>query len=122
MPKNCIFLHYCLIRGSQDHFKALIPCKKKFFLIKRSQIIKKKFFLYRKNPFILILRPSKTKRRGFTYNCGFLHLLTPLQPLNAWTVSISLRESNSICPNFILSPRKAFSEHSVMDFFHPLFT
>ena len=107
MQKIAVFWHFvtrfCNHDRNRDHFT------------------KKNFFLYIKNPFILILRPSKTKRRGFTYNCGFVHLLTPLQPLNAWTVSISLRESNSICPNFILSPREAFSEHSVMDFFHPLF-
>ena len=39
------------------------------------------------------------------------------QPLNTRNVSISLRESNSLCPKFILRPPKAFSVHSVMDFF-----
>ena len=64
------------------------------------------------------MRHKKAKNQQFLHYCTYWPLK---QPLNAWTISISLRESNSWCPNFILSPLEASSGISVIDFWDPLF-
>ena len=69
----------------------------------------------------MILRPSKTKRRGFTYNCGFLHLLTPE------TASKRPHRINFSSPNkffmskvYFKTPKSIFSAFS-HGFFSPSF-
>ena len=72
------------INGSQNakkqQFFALLPIWGVLGSILGSYSMKKNFFLIKWSQILYFGQKRVTKwpkRRGFTYNCGFLHLLTP---------------------------------------------